>query len=373
MRAGTSVALNIAEGSTGQSNAEQARCLGFALRSLIETVACQHLIRRRNYLEDLTPLDEAYRQSEKLSRKLFAMRKAIGNPKATIDDRREEQDRPQTIDEKRKLFIVVRLSSTVGLSFVHRPRSIVGFPLCPSSTVHRPVFPMPETSIIIRTFNEQKYLPDLLKTIQEQTYRNFELIVVDSGSLDRTREIAEEYCDKIIRVRRQDFTFGHSLNVGIQHSTSPFIAIVSAHTKPIGESWLARLIEPLRGDRSAMVFGRQMGWGSSKFSEIQDFERTFSLGRETRKPPHFSVNNANSAIRRDLWERRGFDEVLPGLEDIEWAKHWVERGFEVIYEPEAAIFHIHEETWPQVQRRYYRKGVAARRIGIRVGKGFHMI
>jgi four helix bundle protein len=47
-RAATSIALNIAEGSTGQSDAEQHRFLGMALRSLIETVACLHLIKRRN-------------------------------------------------------------------------------------------------------------------------------------------------------------------------------------------------------------------------------------------------------------------------------------------------------------------------------------
>jgi len=59
IRAATSVALNIAEGSTGQSDAEQARFLGMAIRSLVETVACQHIIRRRRYLSDTTILDRA--------------------------------------------------------------------------------------------------------------------------------------------------------------------------------------------------------------------------------------------------------------------------------------------------------------------------
>ena len=76
-RAATSVALNIAEGSTGQTDAEQARFLGLALRSLIETVACQHLISRRGYLPDSPQLREAYRKSETLARKLQAMRRAI--------------------------------------------------------------------------------------------------------------------------------------------------------------------------------------------------------------------------------------------------------------------------------------------------------
>jgi len=76
-RASVSVALNTAEGSTSQTDPEQARFLGMAIRSLVETVACQHLIHRRNYLADTTPLREAYQASEKLVAKLQAMRRAV--------------------------------------------------------------------------------------------------------------------------------------------------------------------------------------------------------------------------------------------------------------------------------------------------------
>jgi four helix bundle protein len=76
-RAATSVALNIAEGSTGQTDAEQARFLGLAIRSLLETVACQHLINRREFLRDVTSLHRAYRQAETLAAKLHTMRKTI--------------------------------------------------------------------------------------------------------------------------------------------------------------------------------------------------------------------------------------------------------------------------------------------------------
>jgi four helix bundle protein len=76
-RAATSVALNIAEGSTGQTNAEQARFLGMALRSLLETIACQHLISRRGYLTDTGSLRQAYRDAETLAKKLQAMRRAV--------------------------------------------------------------------------------------------------------------------------------------------------------------------------------------------------------------------------------------------------------------------------------------------------------
>ncbi len=76
-RAATSIALNIAEGSTGQSDAEQARFLGMAIRSLIETVACQHLIRRRHYVSDESSINLVYSKSQMLVRKLQSFRKSI--------------------------------------------------------------------------------------------------------------------------------------------------------------------------------------------------------------------------------------------------------------------------------------------------------
>jgi len=76
-RAATSVALNIAEGSTGQTDAEQARFLGLAIRSLLETVACQHIISRRKYLADAAKLRQVYRRAETLTAKLHTLRKCV--------------------------------------------------------------------------------------------------------------------------------------------------------------------------------------------------------------------------------------------------------------------------------------------------------
>lgn len=223
----------------------------------------------------------------------------------------------------------------------------------------------PEISVIIRTFNEEKFLPGLLDALGRQSSKNFETIVVDSGSLDRTRDIAAGAAGKVIRLESHDFTFGHSLNVGIREASGRYIAVVSAHTLPAGEHWLDNLINPLRNQETAMVYGRQLGGESSKFSEIRDMWRTFGPKRKVLKPPRFFANNANSAVRKDLWQEHPFDESLLGLEDIEWAKYWMERGYQVVYEPEAVLYHIHEENWRQVRRRYYREAVAARWIGLK--------
>ena len=76
-RAANSIALNIAEGSTGLSDAEQDRFLRIAVRSLLETVAGLHLIKRREFLNDADPLREAYRESEILFAKLQAFRTSL--------------------------------------------------------------------------------------------------------------------------------------------------------------------------------------------------------------------------------------------------------------------------------------------------------
>ena len=220
-----------------------------------------------------------------------------------------------------------------------------------------------KASVVIRTYNEQKYLPDLLEALRGQTFPDFEIIVVDSGSLDKTREFAESYADKILQLKSRDFTFGYALNIGIQEASSNFIAIASAHTLPINAVWLEMLISPLYDEQNAMVYGRQLGTNTSKFSEKQDFRRTYGLTPKVLRFPNFFANNANSAIRKDLWQQYQFDESLLGLEDIDWAKYWMEKGLSVVYEPEAALYHIHEESWRQIRRRYYREAVAARWIG----------
>ncbi|MCS3940539.1 four helix bundle protein [Salinibacter ruber] len=90
-RAANSIALNIAEGSTGQSDAEQDRFLRIAIRSLLETVASLHLIKRRDYLDDLDPLRTAYRESETLFAKLQAFRSSLDTD-STVREKPPEYD-----------------------------------------------------------------------------------------------------------------------------------------------------------------------------------------------------------------------------------------------------------------------------------------
>ncbi len=94
-RAATSISLNIAEGSTGQSDPEQSRFLGMAIRSLIETVACQRLISRRKYVNDKLFMERLDLQAQELAKRLHAFRKSLTSPYKSIS----EEQAPYDTDE----------------------------------------------------------------------------------------------------------------------------------------------------------------------------------------------------------------------------------------------------------------------------------
>ena len=75
-RAADSVSLNIAEGSTGQSNPEQIKFLGYAQRSAIEVVNCLYLAIRRKYIDQLI-FDKFYNELDKLVAKIQAFKNSL--------------------------------------------------------------------------------------------------------------------------------------------------------------------------------------------------------------------------------------------------------------------------------------------------------
>ena len=223
---------------------------------------------------------------------------------------------------------------------------------------------MPETSIIIRTLNEVKHLGNLLEAIKKQAYRHSEVIVVDSGSSDGTLDVAREHGVTLIEIPSRDFTFGYALNVGCEAARGKYLVFISAHVLPRDERWLSEMVAPFKDPKVAMVYGRQMGDRQAKFSERMDFDRLFGKSPFNSNRVLDYTNNANSAVRRELWEEVKFDEYLFGLEDINWAREMTKRGLLVHYAPSGAIFHIHREAWHQVFNRYRREAIAAVRLNL---------
>lgn len=218
-------------------------------------------------------------------------------------------------------------------------------------------------SIIFRALNEEKWLGDALEACGSQKAEgiDIELILVDSGSTDRTVEIAKKAGCRIVRIKKSDFTFGRSLNFGCEAATGDYLVFISAHCIPAHEYWLQNLLAPLQAGIVDYAYGRQLGHDVTRFSEHQVFAQYFPLSDKLPQEGFF-VNNANSAISKDVWFLHRFDEAVTGLEDMVLGKAIVQNGGKIGYVADAPVIHIHEETFAQTRRRYFREALTLREI-----------
>ena len=220
---------------------------------------------------------------------------------------------------------------------------------------------MPSVSIVIRCLNESLHIGRLLDSVLAQTVQDVEIIVVDSGSTDGTLRIVSHYPVNLLSIRPEEFSFGRSLNIGCRAATGEFIAIVSAHVHPQNSHWLENLLSPFDDPDVALVYGKQRGDRTSKYSETQLLATWFPEQSDLRQPGPF-CNNANAAIRSELWKRLPYDEELTGLEDMDWAKRARDMGHQVAYVAEAGVVHAHDESAGRIYNRYCREAIALKRV-----------
>jgi len=220
-------------------------------------------------------------------------------------------------------------------------------------------------SVVIRAYNEEKHITRLLEGIAQQTIKDVEVILVDSGSTDATVLIARQYNDRfpvhIVHIQPDEFTFGRALNLGITQSKSDLVVIASAHVYPVYPDWLERITAPFADKEVSLSYGKQRGNRTTKYSEKQILTRWFPDQSQPRQENAF-CNNANAAIRRSLWEEQHYDETLSGLEDLAWANWAIEQGHVISYTAEAEVIHVHNETPRAVYNRYRREAMAFKRI-----------
>ena len=187
--------------------------------------------------------------------------------------------------------------------------------------------------------------------------------MVDSGSTDDTCEIARSYDVQLITMAKDDFTYGRALNLGFAAAETPVVACLSAHALPMDRHWLRNLIRPLAGKRVCAVVGKTL-----PHADCNPFDRRGLLrqyGTESRfvtdgTRPGFS--NANSAVRRAVWEKHPFDEALTYAEDVCWARQRQGERHAIVYAADAVVFHSHNETPAQLKRRFWAESRAREKL-----------
>jgi len=208
----------------------------------------------------------------------------------------------------------------------------------------------PKVSIIIRTKNEEKYLGQLLEKLRQQTFKDFEIIIVDNESTDKTLEIAKKFkVDKILTIADRKFSYPSSANLGISSAGGEFIVLVSGHCIPITNTWLKDGLKNFTDPQVAGIDGH-FTTGEAGILWQRSRDKLYApIMRMRLKNRHVSATNA--IIRRDLWEKYPFDESLEECEDYDWSKEMIARGLKIIKDPKFNVYHYHPLTRGQALKR----------------------
>lgn len=197
----------------------------------------------------------------------------------------------------------------------------------------------PRVSIIIRARNEERWIVPCLNAIFEQTTQDFEVILVDSGSTDETVKKARGFKVNLISYQGEYFP-GKAMNRGVLAAMGNILVFLSAHCIPTNDRWLESLIAGFKDKKIAGIYGRQQPMTFSSPQDKRDLTIAFGLDRRIQKKDPF-FHNANSAIRREVWEKYPFNESVSNIEDRFWAEKVLNNRYYLLYEPEASVYHYH--------------------------------
>ena len=211
----------------------------------------------------------------------------------------------------------------------------------------------PPISIIMRSYNEGWALRETLPALRAQDYKNWELIVIDSGSTDGSVDLIRQAKPAhFIQITHEEYNPARVMNQGMELAGTEFGIFLNADATPQGSNWLRPLVVALQDPRAAAVFGRQIPRPDCQAVFAHDYERCFGANRESTRWDHF-FSMVSSGLRKDIWSRRGFLEKMQYSEDDEYTRWCREQGFAVVYVPESVVMHSHNYTPQQAYKRSF--------------------
>ena len=199
---------------------------------------------------------------------------------------------------------------------------------------------MARISIIIRTFNEEYWIPFLTRALEKQTVSDFEVINVDNSSSDRSVELLLNSRLDVRCASIDEYLPGKSLNIGCSLAVGRVLVFISAHCIPNDERWLEEIVSPIEEGRFHAVYGRQIPCQLSHNNDKRDLFLTFPKESRVQNKDSF-FHNANSAISRQIWLEHPFDNNATNIEDRLFGLELIDRGLPIYYNSNAKVIHHH--------------------------------
>jgi glycosyltransferase involved in cell wall biosynthesis len=204
---------------------------------------------------------------------------------------------------------------------------------------------LPSVSVVVPAYNAETTIDECVRSLLALRYARdrLELIVVDNGSRDRTREIVARHLDTVTLLDEARRGPSAARNAGIRRSRGSVIALTDADCT-VDEGWLEALVAPLRdpsvGIAGGTILARRPATAIELYGEsIHDHRRAI----EVYRPPY--VITMNWAARRSVLDECGpFDEGLLRCEDVGLAYRVGNAGYTLVYCPDAIVYHRNETT-----------------------------
>ena len=213
-------------------------------------------------------------------------------------------------------------------------------------------------TVVLLTKNAEAYLPETLEAILEQDADfGFEILVIDSGSIDKTLGILASFPVRTINIRPESFNHGETRNLGAREANpeSEFIVYLSQDAKPHNNKWLQNLIAPFsENPEIAGTFSRHVPRPNATAPVVRQLASMQTGGQKqlVKKMPesieeynvkkffYIYFSNTSSALRRSVWNEISFDKVS-FAEDAVWADKVLRQGYSLVFEPSSIVLHSH--------------------------------
>lgn len=216
---------------------------------------------------------------------------------------------------------------------------------------------MAKVAIIMRSKNEHPYVIQVLKGLSEQTFKDFELYNVDSGSNDGTLEYIQQANPKrLLRIRPEEYVPGKVLNEAIEKTEEPIIVLLNADAVPTDHLWLENLLKPILENRCDAALSRQIARSDAHYIVQSDYQRGYDPLRLSRTPLDI-FSAVSCAFKRELWEKTRF-YTTGYSEDLIWFHACQKKGARFSFVPASCVEHSHNYSLKGLYRKRYRHGRA---------------
>jgi len=217
----------------------------------------------------------------------------------------------------------------------------------------------PRVAVIMRSKDEMPYAETALERLMRQTYREFVLYNVDSGSTDGTLEVVQRFNPRpelITRIAPEDYVPGTVLNTMVERAAEPIIVLLNADAIPQDDRWLETLLKPIFDNQADATMSRQLPRDCAPFIVKHDTARAYDLKNLRGKRSDF-FSAVACAFRRSLWEQTKF--YTGGYaEDLAWSKDCQDKGARFQLAPDSVVEHSHNFTLKGLYVKRYRHGLA---------------